>query len=87
MALPSPIHVEAIPYFQPNCPAYPTKTTAEKYDVPYANAVIHGPADLEPNTNPLTSVACFLVYTPIPIMTAKNTINNKTLTNILFLHF
>jgi hypothetical protein len=33
-ALPIPIHVAAIPYFQPNCPAYPTNMTAEKYDVP-----------------------------------------------------
>ena len=29
-ALPSPIHVDETPNFQPNCPAYPTKTTAEK---------------------------------------------------------
>ena len=29
-AFPMPIHVLAIPYFQPNCPAYPTNTTAEK---------------------------------------------------------
>ena len=29
-ALPRPIQVEARPYFQPNCPAYPTNTTAEK---------------------------------------------------------
>ena len=29
-ALPRPIQVEAMPYFQPNCPAYPTKITAEK---------------------------------------------------------
>ncbi len=29
-ALPMPIQVEAMPYFQPNCPAYPTKITAEK---------------------------------------------------------
>ena len=25
------------------------KTTAEKYDVPYANAVSHGPTDLPPS--------------------------------------
>jgi len=30
MALPIPIQVAARPYFQPNCPAYPTKMTAEK---------------------------------------------------------
>ena len=29
-ALPIPIHVDAIPYFHPNCPAYPMKMTAEK---------------------------------------------------------
>ena len=29
-ALPIPTQVEAMPYFQPNCPAYPTKITAEK---------------------------------------------------------
>ena len=29
-ALPSPIHVDASPYFHPNCPAYPMKMTAEK---------------------------------------------------------
>lgn len=29
-AFPIPIHVLAIPYFHPNWPAYPTKTTAEK---------------------------------------------------------
>ena len=29
-ALPMPAHVAAMPYFQPNWPAYPTKTTAEK---------------------------------------------------------
>ena len=33
-ALPSPAQVDARPKFQPNCPAYPTKITAEKYDVP-----------------------------------------------------
>ena len=32
-ALPRPIHVDATPKFHPNCPAYPTKMTAEKYDV------------------------------------------------------
>ena len=30
MAFPRPIQVDAIPYFHPNCPAYPTNTTAEK---------------------------------------------------------
>ena len=30
IALPMPAQVAAIPYFHPNCPAYPTKTTAEK---------------------------------------------------------
>ena len=30
IALPMPAHVAAIPYFHPNCPAYPTNTTAEK---------------------------------------------------------
>ena len=34
IAFPIPAHVAAIPNFQPNCPAYPTNTTAEKYDVP-----------------------------------------------------
>ena len=29
-AFPIPIHVDATPYFQPNCPAYPMNTTAEK---------------------------------------------------------
>ena len=29
-AFPIPIHVEAIPYFHPNCPAYPMNITAEK---------------------------------------------------------
>ena len=29
-ALPIPIQVDATPYFQPNCPAYPMNTTAEK---------------------------------------------------------
>ena len=29
-AFPMPIHVLAIPYFHPNCPAYPTNTTADK---------------------------------------------------------
>ena len=29
-AFPIPIQVLAIPYFHPNCPAYPTNTTAEK---------------------------------------------------------
>ena len=29
-AFPSPAQVAAMPYFQPNCPAYPTNTTAEK---------------------------------------------------------
>ncbi len=29
-AFPSPIQVEAMPKAQPNCPAYPTKMTAEK---------------------------------------------------------
>ena len=33
-ALPIPIQVDAIPNFQPNCPAYPIKITAEKYYVP-----------------------------------------------------
>ena len=30
IALPIPAHVAETPYFQPNCPAYPTNTTAEK---------------------------------------------------------
>ena len=30
IAFPIPIHVEEMPNFQPNCPAYPTKMTAEK---------------------------------------------------------
>ena len=30
IAFPIPIHVDAIPYFHPNCPAYPIKITAEK---------------------------------------------------------
>ena len=34
--------------------------TAEKYDVPNANAVSHGPTPRPPRTNPFTSVACFL---------------------------
>ena len=29
-ALPMPAQVAAMPYFHPNCPAYPTNTTAEK---------------------------------------------------------
>ena len=29
-AFPIPIQVQAMPYFHPNCPAYPTNTTAEK---------------------------------------------------------
>ena len=29
-AFPRPIHVDDRPYFQPNCPAYPTNTTDEK---------------------------------------------------------
>ena len=33
-AFPRPIQVDARPYFHPNCPAYPTNTTAEKYEVP-----------------------------------------------------
>jgi len=33
-ALPKPTHVAAVPNLQPNCPAYPTKITAEKYEVP-----------------------------------------------------
>ena len=60
MALPIPIHVDARPNLHPNCPAYPINITAEKYDVPYANAVSQGPTLLQPSTNPFTSVACFL---------------------------
>ena len=30
MAFPIPAQVAAIPYYHPNCPAYPTNTTAEK---------------------------------------------------------
>src|SRR5574344_670559 len=51
-ALPMPTHVAESPYFQPNCPAYPTNITAEKYDVPNAKAVSHDPTFLSPNTNP-----------------------------------
>ena len=54
-AFPRPIQVEARPKFHPNCPAYPTKITAEKYDVPNAKAESHGPTFLEPRTNPFTS--------------------------------
>ena len=60
-AFPSPAHVEASPKFHPNCPAYPTKITAEKYEVPKANAVSHGPTERPPRTNPFTSVVCLLV--------------------------
>ena len=38
-ALPRPIHVDERPKVQPNWPAYPTKITAEKYDVPNENIV------------------------------------------------
>ena len=33
-ALPMPTHVVERPNRQPNCPAYPMKMTAEKYEVP-----------------------------------------------------
>ena len=59
-ALPSPAQVDARPKFQPNCPAYPIKITAEKYDVPKAKAVSHGPTPRPPRTKPFTSLACFL---------------------------
>ena len=71
-ALPSPAQVEASPKFQPNCPAYPTKMTAEKYEVPKANAVIQGPAFLPPSTKPSTVLAFFLVEMPTAIITVKN---------------
>ena len=35
-------------------------TLVEKYDVPYAKAVSHGPTLLPPKTKPETSVVCFL---------------------------
>ena len=86
-ALPRPIHVEAIPKFHPNCPAYPTKITAEKYDVPNAKAESHGPTFLEPSTNPDTSLACFLVLTPIVIITAKKMmIRAKVSTVVVFIN-
>ena len=39
-ALPMPIHSDARPKAYPFSPAYPMNMTAEKYVVPYANAVI-----------------------------------------------
>ena len=50
-ALPRPIQGADIPKFQPNWPAYPTNTTEEKYEVPKAKAVSHGPTCLQPKTN------------------------------------
>ncbi len=83
IAFPIPAHVEAMPYFQPNCPAYPTKTTAEKYDVPYAKAVSQGPTLLPPRTKPFTSVECFLQYSPIPSIIPKNIININDFISII----
>jgi hypothetical protein len=86
-AFPKPIHVEAIPKFHPNCPAYPTKITAEKYDVPNAKALSHGPTDLEPRTNPATLLACLLVLMPIVIITAKKMmISTKVRTVVVFIN-
>ena len=70
-ALPMPAHVADMPYLQPNCPAYPTNTTAEKYDVPNANAVSHAPTALPPRTNPFTSVALRRQASPMATSTAK----------------
>ena len=70
-AFPRPIQVDAHPKAQPNWPAYPTKITAEKYDVPNAKALSQGPTFLEPSTKPSTLRACFLVLKPIVIITAK----------------
>ena len=47
------------------------KITAEKYEVPYANAVSQGPTDLPPNTMPCTDFELRLFRTPIKIITAK----------------
>ena len=46
--------------------------TAEKYDVPYANAVSHGPTLLPPSTKLLTSVAFLRQMIPTAIITPKN---------------
>ena len=48
-------------------------TTAEKYAVPNANAVIHGPILLPPNTKSLTLLVFLEVITPIETMTAAYT--------------
>jgi hypothetical protein len=82
-----PIQVDANPYLHPNCPAYPTNITAEKYDVPNANAVSQDPTFLSPSTNPCTLVALFLQYIPTPIIMAKNIIRINTFNNIALIDY
>ena len=84
-AFPRPAQVADIPKFHPNCPAYPTKITALKYEVPKAKAVIHGPAFLPPRTKPSTVLAFFLVLIPTPIITAKNMTSMITEINLVFI--
>jgi hypothetical protein len=86
-ALPIPIQVDETPNFQPNCPAYPIKITAEKYEVPYANAVSQGPTFLPPSTKPLTDEADFLHIMPTTTIMAKNTTSKIILIAIKFYSF
>ena len=58
------------------------KMTAEKYDVPKANADSHGPTERPPSTNPLTSVACLRQRMPMPTMTMKKTISMASLMKV-----
>jgi hypothetical protein len=82
-ALPSPIHAAEIPNFQPNCPAYPTNMTAEKYEVPKEKAVSQAPTFLPPSTNEPTLEACFRPIKPTASVTAAKMANIVILINIL----
>src|SRR5215469_5304008 len=84
-ALPSPIQTAEVPNLQPNCPAYPTKTTAEKYDVPKAKAESQGPTLRPANTKSFTLPALFRKYKPTKTVTAQNNRSIETLIIMIIL--
>src|SRR5574344_399445 len=73
IALPTPMYNELSPKSHPCLPANPMNATAEKYVVPYANALIHGPT-LRPPRKKSLSVCVFLIpHTPTHTITTRNT--------------
>jgi len=87
-ALPTPIQTASSPYTQPNLPAKPIKSTAEKYDVPYANAETHGPIVRPPRKKSPSVDVLRIPQIPIATIKAKKIVNNEIdhiATDLLFI--